>query len=35
MAQWWANYDNMDREQWLHFTRVVAQMSDEEVKRLK
>ena len=35
MAQWWANYSDIDREQRLHVTHVVAQMSDEEMKRLK
>ena len=35
MAQWWANYSDIDREQRLRVTCAVAQMSDEEVKRLK
>ena len=35
MAQWWANYTDIDREQRLCVIRAVAQMSDEEVKRLK
>ena len=35
MAKWWANYTNVNREQRLRVTCAVAQMSDEEVKRLK
>ena len=35
MAQLWANYSDIDREQRLRVTRAIAQMSDEEVKRLK
>ena len=35
IAQWWANYTNIDREQRLRVTRAVVQMSNEEVKRLK
>ena len=35
MAQWWSNYDEIDREQHVHATRAVAQLSTEEVNRLK
>ena len=35
MAQWWSNYDEIDREQHVRVTRAVAQLPTEEVKRLK
>ena len=35
MAQWWTNHNDTNREQRLRVTRAVAQMSNEEVKRLK
>ena len=35
MAQWWSNYDEINREQCIHITRALAQLSTEEVKRLK
>ena len=35
MVQWWANYSDVDHEQRLRVTRAVAQMLDEEVKKLK
>ena len=35
MAQWWSNYDEINCEQRVRVTRAVAQLSTEEVKRLK
>ena len=34
MAQWWSNYDEIDREQRVRVTQAVVQLSIEEVKRL-